>query len=289
MELKKDIIVFYHGRCRDGFTAAWAAWKKLGGSADYIPLEWTNLNPEQIPPVPGKEVYFLDYAPSQEDLDRVIKEAKSVVIIDHHLSKEEMVKNLPGSVYESNHSGAVLAWKYFHPDGTMPRLCLYVEDSDLWNWKIQDSNKVLSSIDLKDDTDFKVWDSIAKDLEDDAKRREYEKKGEIILEYAKKLIDEIIKAHAQLVNFEGHEVYAVNAPRMFRSEIGNKLATIKPPFGIVWNQTPTEISVSLRAIKDKFNLIPLAQKYGGGGHMGASNFRLPLDSPLPWKVITKNT
>ena len=34
----KLIVVFYHAECTDGFTAAWAAWKKFGNRADYVPI-----------------------------------------------------------------------------------------------------------------------------------------------------------------------------------------------------------------------------------------------------------
>ena len=33
----KNIVIIYHTDCRDGFGAAWAAWKKFGDSATYIP------------------------------------------------------------------------------------------------------------------------------------------------------------------------------------------------------------------------------------------------------------
>ena len=283
--ITKDIVVFYHGGCRDGFMAAWAAWKKLGDKADYVPLIWTDLNPNQIPSLPEKELYFLDYVPSEENLKRILKESKSVVIIDHHISKEKLTKSVSGSVYDISHSGAVLAWKYFHSDQPVPQICLYVEDGDLWNWKIPNSGKVLNYLDLKSEPDFKTWDSMTSDLENESKRKEYEEKGSVISNYVEKIVDIFIEDQAQLVNFEGYEVYAVNGPRYFRSEIGNKLYEKKPPFGIVWNYIPTEISISLRAKKGEFDLIPLAAKYGGGGHSAASNFRLPLGTPLPWKVI----
>src|SRR3989344_4392565 len=231
--ITKDIVVFYHGGCRDGFMAAWAAWKKLGDKADYVPLIWTDLNPNQIPSLPEKELYFLDYVPSEENLKRILKKSKAVVIIDHHISKEKLTKSVSGSVYDISHSGAVLAWKYFHSDQPVPQICLYVEDGDLWNWKIPNSGKVLNYLDLKSEPDFKTWDSMASDLENESKRKEYEEKGSVISNYVEKIVDIFIEDQAQLVNFEGYEVYAVNGPRYFRSEIGNKLYEKKPPFGIV--------------------------------------------------------
>jgi oligoribonuclease NrnB/cAMP/cGMP phosphodiesterase (DHH superfamily) len=284
--MPKDIRVFYHGNCRDGFTAAWAAWKKFGDSADYIPMVWTHLDPK-VPDIGGKDVYFLDFVPTDEEFARVKAESKSMTVIDHHISREHLTRSLSGSVFDDSHSAAVLAWQYFHPDKKVPQLCLYVEDSDIWNWKIPNSGKVLSYIDLKE-LDFNIWNSLAEDMEDERKREEYEEKGGLILSYRDKILDYIIRDHAQLVNFEGYEVYAVNAPRYFRSEIGNKLYEMKSPFGIVWNYTPKEISVSLRARKGEFDLLPLAAKYGGGGHKAACNFRLPLGSPLPWKIIKEN-
>ena len=284
-ESTKDIIVFYHGSCRDGFTAAWAAWKKFGDKADYIPLVWTSLNPNQIPEIKNKEIYFLDFTPIEKDIFRLIKENRLVVVVDHHISKEELIKKVPNSVYNNSHSGAVLAWKYFHPDKKVPQICLYVEDSDIWKWEISNSDKVLSYFDLKREFDFSVWDSLASDLEDEVKQKEYEEKGAIIVLFRQKVVKEIIREHAQLVNFEGYEVYAVNGPRYFKSEIGNELAKMKPPFGIVWSYTPDEISVSLRSISDEFDVTAITSKFNGGGHKTASNFRLPLGAPLPWKVI----
>lgn len=285
----KDIVVFYHGLCRDGFTAAWAAHKKFGDKAEYIPLIWSSLKLDQIPSVKDKDVYFLDFTPTEKELSRVLKESKSVTVIDHHISKEALIKTLPSSVYDVSHSGAVLAWKYFHPDTKVPELCLYVEDSDIWKWEMPDSKEILSYIELKREFDFKNWDSMAGDLENEEKKKEYVEKGKLLVAFKEKIVNEIIKEHFQLVNFEGYEIYAINAPRLFRSEIGAKLAEMKPPFGIVWSYTTDEISFSLRAIQDDFDLIPVVNKFGGGGHKQAVNFRLPLGASLPWKPVRSLT
>ncbi len=226
-EIKKDIVVFYHGVCRDGLTAAWAAWKKFGDMAEYIPIVWTNTL-DLIPIVKNKEIYFLDYCPVQEKVDEMVKENKSVTVVDHHVSRESVIKTLTGSVYDITHSGAVLAWKFFHPDKPVPQLCLYVEDSDIWNWKISDSAKVLDYIDFKYNADIKTWDQLAADLEKEENRKDFALAGSVLLEYRDKLADLFIKEHALLVNFEGYEVFAINGPRNFRSVIGTKLAQQRP-------------------------------------------------------------
>lgn len=287
--ITKDVVVFYHGLCRDGFTAAWAAWKKFGDSADYVPVIWTNQS-EQIPAIKNKEIYFLDYCPSQEKLNQIVEENKSVCVIDHHVSRETVTKSLPGSVYDISHSGAVLAWNYFHPNVSLPQLCRYVEDSDLWKWEIAGSAEVLQGIDdiLEEKEGFQTWEEVMQQMETESGRDKYSQIGKLIIRNETNLMDQIVEQNLQLVEFEGFQVYAVNAPRHFRSVLGNRLVEMKPPFGIVWSYLTDEITVSLRAKPNTFNLIPLVEKYGGGGHEGASNFRLPLGTPLPWKVIKQN-
>ena len=281
--MNKNTIIFYHGNCPDGFTAAWAAWKKLGDSADYVPIVW-NLIPGQIPEMKGKRVYFLDFTPREEDLSRVVEESDSVMVIDHHKTGEDQIRRMTGSVYDDSHSGAVLAWKYFHPGEKVPELSLYIEDGDTWRWQMSYALEVLSYIFMKGDFDFKLWDEIASDLEDKNRKKEYIEGGKLIVSFRERVIDKIIKDHAILVDFEGYEIYAINASRYFRSEVANKLAKMKPPFAICWSYTKTDISISLRSVEE-FDLIPIVSKFGGGGHKSAVNIRLPFGAPLPWKII----
>ncbi len=37
---EKDIVVIYHKHCPDGFGAAYAAWKKFGDAAEYLPASY---------------------------------------------------------------------------------------------------------------------------------------------------------------------------------------------------------------------------------------------------------
>ena len=55
----KDIVVIYHQYCYDGFGAAWAAKKKLGETASYVPSLARDIYPEGIE---NKEVYIVDFA-----------------------------------------------------------------------------------------------------------------------------------------------------------------------------------------------------------------------------------
>src|SRR3989344_1067042 len=74
-------IVLYHGSCPDGFGGAYAAWKKFGESAEYIPLH------RDAPPATdfaGAHLYFIDFTYPKEIMDQFVAEAASVVVLDHH-------------------------------------------------------------------------------------------------------------------------------------------------------------------------------------------------------------
>ena len=81
MENLKKIVIIYHDQCRDGFGAAYAAWKKFGDDASYIPRKTQDPVPEGLE---NKEIYIVDYSYKKPDLERLREDNKSVVVIDHH-------------------------------------------------------------------------------------------------------------------------------------------------------------------------------------------------------------
>ena len=279
----KDKVIFYHAECKDGFGGAWAAWKKFGGEADYISIGHNSYLPDELK---NKEIFFIDIIPGLVDgkaIKKLVEENKSVVAIDHHRTNEPKMMFFKEHSFDNNHSGAVLAWKYFHPNKPMPRLLLFIEDMDIWKREYPESNKFISALVLEDFS-FESWDKIASDIEEPEKLKEYLSKGDIVSRHSNKIID-WLSGTAILVDFEGYKVYAVNAPDFIKGQAANKLAEKLPPFAIAWVQEKDIVSVSLRAGKNDFDVSELAQKYGGGGHKAAAGFSFPAGQPFPWKII----
>ena len=81
MENLKDIVIIYHFPCPDGLSSAYAAWKKFGDTASYIPL---NNDVELPDALIGKELYVLDYGFDKPTLEQLRADNESVVVIDHH-------------------------------------------------------------------------------------------------------------------------------------------------------------------------------------------------------------
>lgn len=276
----KKTIVFYHAHCLDGFSAAWAVWKKLGDAADYIPLSYGL--PIPVEPV-GADVIFVDFLPKDEvALKSIIEKNKSVIAIDHHKTNTEKIKLVPVHSFDLAKSGAVLAWEYFHPAEPVPRMLHYVQDMDIWEWKLENSEQVISYLDLVSMT-FENWDNMVEKIDRDSSRAELIAQGALLLKYQDKLIGEIIESNVQTVEFEGYQTSAVNSS-VFSSQIGSRLSHTTPPIAIIWQERSGIITVSLRS-NGSVDCGALAAKYGGGGHVGAAGFELPIGAPLPWKLI----
>ena len=277
----KSIVVIYHTSCPDGFGAAYAAWKKFGARADYRPVSYS----ERPLDLRGKEVYFLDLVYKPDALRRVLKEAKRVVVIDHHATAKPSVALVKESRYEMKHSGAVLAWKYFHPKKHVPKLLLHVEDEDLWNFKLKGTQAVNARLELIG-FDLQKWDKAVRDFEKPAARKKFIAEGELLAAYRTKVVRRLASEGAVPVRFLGHRVLAVNATRPFHSELGNLLYKIKPPIGIIWQEKPGGIGVSLRS-DGTVDVAKIAQRFGGGGHKAAAAFRLPRGAKKPWTYDDK--
>lgn len=281
MELK-NIIVLYHAACRDGFGAAFAAWKKLGDSTSYIPVRYGEMPPQGLE---GKEVYIIDFHYSKEMMLELEKKAKRLIVLDHHVSAREAVEAVREHIFDNNRSGAGIAWGYFHPEKPLPRLLAYIQDVDLWLFKLPHSQEISATLDLVK-FDFFVWDNLLEEFKDEKLFRESVVRGRVYANYLDYICHTLAK-DAELVEFEGRTVFAVNAPSMFRSELGALLQKARPPFAIIWYRKSDKVHFSLRGNKggDSVDLSAIAAKYGGGGHYDSAGFTLASDAPLPFKIL----
>jgi len=274
----KDIVIIYHKDCQDGFSGAWAAWKKFGRRADYI-----GALHHQSPPagLKNKTLYFIDFVYSEADMRQLIKHNQKVVVIDHHITAKKTAQLAHEHYFALNHSGAVLAWRYFHPQKSIPRFLRHVEDVDIWRWKLSHTKEILAYAQLLE-FNFANWNKIVKAVESPQQRKKIIEYGKVISIYEKRIIDRLI-TKAELVKFEGHKALAVNSP-ILNSEIGNELVKKLPPIGIVWSRKEGRYAISLRS-NGKADVAKLAQRFGGGGHKAAAGFSLSGQKLLPWKIL----
>ena len=277
--LRKQIVVIYHLNCADGFGGAWAAWKYFGSKADYIGIQPGSA---PIQGLKNKEIYFIDVIYKPEAIKKLIKNNKRVTAIDHHISGEQAVKMTECYSYAVGHSGSVLAWQYFHSNKPVPKLLLYIEDMDLWKFKLAHSQEINAFVDLYD-FDFRKRNELAALIESKSGFRKAVGGGRIVLMHEQKLVDRMIKDNAELVSFEGYKILAINSPN-FVSRIGDFLRKINPPLAIIWSERAGKIIVSLRS-DGSVNVSKIAVRYGGGGHKAAAAFSFPAGRDFPWKIL----
>ncbi len=279
MNIKK-IVILYHGNCSDGFGGAWAAYKKFGNKADYI--AFSHLNEPKI--FENKEIYFIDFIYKSESLiKKLLKTNERVTAIDHHITAKNLVALTQNYSYDINSSGAVLAWKYFHPQKPVPKLLKYIEDFDLWRFYLPYTKEVMTYLGSADFS-FIKWNKLADDFEKAGARKKYIEKGGIAWQHEKKIMAEMAEENKYLVKFNGHKVFAINAPHHFASYLGHSLVKEKPPLAIIWSQKGDEIKVSLRS-SGEVDVGLLAKKYGGGGHKSAAGFAVNGWKKIPWTPI----
>ncbi len=284
METLKDIVIIYHDRCRDGFGSAYAAWQKFGNTASYLPCK----NQDPVPAgLTDKEIFILDYCYKQPDLEKLRNDNKSVVVIDHHKTSEATVTAYPENVFDMEHSGAVLSWQYFHPDTEVPKLLLYIEDHDLWHLQLPHTREFGAALG-EYEQDFETWARLDDNLNDRDHFSKFISLGTTIARFEDRLVDKIV-GDRELVEFEGHQVYAVNSELTYNSIVCNNLATLngeegRIEIGLAYQHTAGFVKCSLRSNGD-VDVRKIAEKYGGGGHKNAAAMRFKSFDEVPFKFL----
>lgn len=282
-ETLKDIVIIYHADCPDGFGGAYAAWKKFGDTASYVPRPMPAPLPEGLT---DKTLYIIDYSYNKATLEQLIERNKSVVVIDHHQTAKDAVSAFPQNVFDINHSGAVLAWQYFHPDTEVPTILKYVEDHDLWRFALPEHREFGVSLHQEPRT-FEHWDELTLELQDENRLINFIARGSLLAKFEDKLIADLLKNRERII-FEGHEVWAINEG-FYRSVLGNQLAELNEAeggvaLGVVYYRKDKSVRISLRS-KGDVDVATMAEKHGGGGHKNASSIKVKSFRDLPFEFL----
>lgn len=282
------VVVFYHQECSDGFGAALSAWLKY---ADKTPITLTPLSyGDTLPALPtASDVYILDFSLPVDVFLELRKNNFRVSMIDHHQTAQEHYGQFFAGdrdiIFDMNHSGAALAWLHFHPGTKVPALIRYIEDKDLWTWKLPGSLEINSAL-ASHPMDFALWNRFLVELENSPpEETALYKEGSAILRYQERLLGQAIKNTGTMGRLDqGEEGFFVNSP-ILNSEIGGRAKTFSNMVGI-WSVKPDgRVSYSLRSSDGGPDVARIAQRFGGGGHKRAAGFIVDqiVHTPLPPK------
>eukprot|EP00929_Paragymnodinium_shiwhaense_P080806 TRINITY_DN42163_c0_g1_i1.p1 TRINITY_DN42163_c0_g1~~TRINITY_DN42163_c0_g1_i1.p1 ORF type:complete len:403 (-),score=100.33 TRINITY_DN42163_c0_g1_i1:81-1289(-) len=295
-------MVLFHGQCPDGFAAAFAAYLKRGDACEYIGISHKQ---KRLPAnVDGKVIAILDFSFDTATMAALMQRAKAVIVIDHHATAQEALKDLPeeNKVFEMKMSGATLAWDFFHGDTSkpIPLLFRYIEDKDIWRWTLKRSREfsAVQEVELAPPPAgsvpdpkqaFAAWKRIY-----DGGNRELDaliSRGTSIAAYQ----DLLVKNQARSAKIRrlkaapDQKAYVVNAS-VLPSELGNELAKRGVREGVSYVMVvmyyPDECAgkgqwgVSLRSLfgsdQAAADVSRIAKEFGGGGHRAASGAMLKV-------------
>lgn len=283
-----DIIVF-HYPCQDGLASAYVVT---------LALKQNNLTkPELYPIAHGisldlnrfieKRVLFCDYAPSLEILNQIEFVAKSIVVLDHHVTSRDALTSKPYAIFDMSMSGVGITWDYFFPSKPLPLFLSMIQDRDLWKWEVKGSKAftssfftVCSTINPYDfDQLFKLFDELYANPD---KIDYYIGIGELLIASTNCKVQAIAtQALKKIGIYRDKRVCLVNCTADYISELGNVISSDpNVDFAVLWrhNNVSGEYHVSLRSC-DKVNVSDIAKSFGGGGHSNAAGFST-LTSPL---------
>lgn len=273
--------VIYHKNCDDGFGSAFAVWKYLTectktdiNSVIFFGAAYSHAFPPSD--LYNRNVLICDFSYKYPVTMAIMKQVKSLLIIDHHKTAQKELEKVPDTnkIFDMSHSGAALTWMYCfaNTEIKVPLLIRYIEDWDIWK-------KELEHIDA-----FNSWfNTVPKEFE------EYNKylDGELLEQqirhkgiYYDELNDYYIGNGCKYSAIKFCEInkkfyfVAYSNSSVLRSQIGNQIfreyrhADFSAIYSICDYDNTT--SFSLRSENFRQDVTEIAKFFGGGGHRNSS-------------------
>ena len=251
----------------------------------------------------GERVVIVDYHIEPSEMKELIEKvgAENVVWIDHHKSSIEKYEKSDvdisgiGGIRDTRYCGAYLTyfWLGNRQHGSKgnpafaysdaPRYIQLIDDWDTFKW--HDKGNVdayhfmlaCNMCRLHPAAD-NAWASVRNNV------RRYIEMGQIIAEYKVEYAAEVIKRTGFATKLDGVKAYASNFPFCSSVDFESVKEAQECDMIIAFYQNGSDgrYSVSLYAVNNDVDCARIAQKYGGGGHKGASGFscdELPFKRP----------
>lgn len=283
-------LVIYHAQCRDGQAAAYiavSALRRLGIEVSHTPCAYGGT----IPSVVGFDrVYIVDFSFKQDVLIDMCKNVDQVTVLDHHKTAQADLENWADAptnlkvVFDMTRCGARITYDFFDAGVHLNvplTLIDYIQDRDLWTWKLDGSKQVSAWISTFGDG----LESFAAMIDEynDLGLHGVITTGGAVIGYQNQVIEKHLKS-VKVYNLLGHKVAVTNATTMI-SEICNEALNQHPEadFALSWQDLVKEKKrvFSLRGRKGGVDVSEIAKKLGGGGHASAAGFTVAM----PWLDI----
>lgn len=265
-------LCIYHGNCADGFSSAWVvkkAMEELNKPIDFHAGVYQALPPD----VEDKNIILVDFSYKRPVLQEILSKAKSVLILDHHKTAADDLKDLSGAqvVFDMERAGCMITWDYFFAGKTPPKLLEHVQDRDLWKFILPNTREIQANM-FSYPYDFAIWDRLM-----DSDPQILATEGKAIERKHFKDIEELVKVTSRPMRIKDIPVLVANLPYTMSSDAGHMLLNMNQPFGCCYWDTPEGRVFSLRSDEQHQDVSEIAKFYGGGGHRNAAGFKVSFE------------
>jgi len=296
------MIIFYHDDL-DGRASAQVILHSLEHKAPHTTLFPMNYG-NKPPPislysskfVPKEDIYIVDFSLSEEYMCQLINAGYNVHWIDHHVSAIKRLarfSHLPG-IRNTNQAACVLTWQYFNTLSKPPFPILLIEDYDIWKWEYKEHTAYFYFGAQLYDTIPRYNNYFWKDAfnsEEPYKSfflTRIQKEGRIICDYRQNFYKDLRKQIGFECEFEEYKCFAMNVAKTGSQAVGTSLTGeyLDGSYDILiaYYHNGEDFCISLYS--NKVDVSKIAEKYNGGGHVGAAGFTVKT---LPFTRRTDET
>jgi len=302
--LDKNTIdaMIYHSPCSDGFTAmtcmySYAKKNNFAHEIDYIEGDYSKRDTDEINKlikrVKGKNLVVCDFSYNYETIQILIKNTASFLIIDHHKTAEEDLKNLDSKykIFDMNRSGAKLMWDFLFENSPAPMLVNYVQDRDLFHNKLPHINEFVAWF-YNEPFDISLYEELL--LNDDKLMSNISTKGVHYKELNDIYIDKSSMTDPTMCLIESNYYLVGHSnTKILKSDVGAMMLQKYPllDFSVCYSidETGSKTYCSLRSNNNSTDVSIIAKKNGGGGHRNASALELnSIQSKIPCKFTIQH-
>lgn len=300
-----NLLIIYHQKndkedCPDGICSAWIAYRNISSynlydsievTGDYYLAEQDYLKDSyQFPfDVKDKDVILVDFAYPSHILEWLSIVTNSVLVIDHHKSRMNDLKDLSKYIqlsFSLTECGATLTWNYFYPNKPQPWFLPHVKNRDIgsngyYEGNCSESEAVTIAIQhltkgLVGKEAFKVYEYLLSVNKEEVVTediyKQLEERNEILQYELDKWDGELMKVGEYVVPIYRLESLAYAHYSLVGSKAAIEHKSLYPFVAIVCDNPKI---ISLRAAKDSLvDLSILSKSLGGGGHPRAAGYTI---------------
>lgn len=279
--------VIYHANCKDGLAAAFVAHCSLlemDRAYNAFPMNYDEVDKiYDIPMSEEDEVFILDFSLPNEMVLELCTKVSKVIILDHHKSAIEKLSKLPKltnleMVLDNDRSGAVITFEYFENMNFNPlekEFFYYIQDRDLWQWKLEHSKEVSAYLALKvEDNNIDSMANAYWKFQDE--KEQLITIGKTCIEMINKQVSKKVR---QCIDLElcGVNFKCINANENI-SELGNAICNrYNQPALMYFIEDYSKLVLCFRSLNNLADVSKVAEQFGGGGHYCAAAGRTTIN------------